>query len=89
MSNSLQPHELNCSLPGSSVHGDSPSKNIGVGCYALLQGIFSTQGLNQVSRIAGSLALQADSLHSEPPAKSKKRLVMIYEYMTLFVAVIQ
>ena len=35
-----------CSLPGSSVHGDSPGKNIGVGCHALLQGIFVTQGLN-------------------------------------------
>ena len=34
------------SPPGSSVHGDSPSKNTGVGCHALLQGIFSTQGLN-------------------------------------------
>ena len=34
------------SLPGSSVHGDSPGKNNGVGCHALLQGIFLTQGLN-------------------------------------------
>ena len=34
------------SLPGSSVHGDSPGKNTGVGCHALLQGIFPTQGLN-------------------------------------------
>ena len=34
------------SLPGSSVHGDSPAKNTGVGCHALLQGIFLTQGLN-------------------------------------------
>ena len=33
-----------CSLTGSSVHGDSPGKNSGVGCHALLQGIFSTQG---------------------------------------------
>ena len=32
--------------PGSSVHGDSPGKNIKMGCYALLQGIFPTQGLN-------------------------------------------
>ena len=32
--------------PGSSVHGDSPGKNTGVGCHALLQGIFPTQGLN-------------------------------------------
>ena len=34
------------SLPGSSIHEDSPGKNTGVGCHALLQGIFSTQGLN-------------------------------------------
>ena len=35
-----------CSPPGSSVHGDSPGKNTGVGCHALLQGIFLTQGSN-------------------------------------------
>ena len=35
-----------CSPPGSSVHGDSPGKNTGVGCHALLQEIFPTQGLN-------------------------------------------
>ena len=32
--------------PGSSVHGDSPRKYTGVGCHALLQGIFPTQGSN-------------------------------------------
>ena len=37
---------MDCSLPGSSVHGDSPGKNTGVGCHTLLQGIFPTQGLN-------------------------------------------
>ena len=37
---------INCSPPGSSVHGDSPGKNPGVGCHALLQGIFPTQGSN-------------------------------------------
>ncbi|XP_044786514.1 uncharacterized protein LOC112579995 [Bubalus bubalis] len=37
---------MDCSTPGSSVHGDSPSKNTGVSCHALLQGIFPTQGLN-------------------------------------------
>ena len=37
---------MDCSLPGSSFHGDSPGKNIGVGFHALLQGIFPTQGLN-------------------------------------------
>ena len=37
---------MDCSLPGTSVHWDSPGKNIGVGCHAVLQGIFQTQGLN-------------------------------------------
>ena len=37
---------MDCSPPGSSVHGDSPSKNTGVGCHSLLQGTFSTQGSN-------------------------------------------
>ena len=35
-----------CSPPASSVYGDSPRKNSGVGCHALLQGIFLTQGSN-------------------------------------------
>jgi len=34
------------SLPGSSVHGDSPGRSTGVGCHALLQGIFPTQRSN-------------------------------------------
>ena len=38
VSGSLQPHGL-CNLPDSSVHGDSPGKNTGVGGHALLQGI--------------------------------------------------
>ena len=46
------------SLPGSSVHGDSPGKNTEVGCHALLQGIQSR-----------SPALQADSFPYEPPGK--------------------
>ena len=37
---------MDCSLPGSPVHGNSLGKNTGVGCHALLQGIFPTQGLN-------------------------------------------
>ena len=45
---------------------DSPGKNIGVGCHALLQGIFPTQGSNP-----GLPALQADFLPSEPAGKPK------------------
>ena len=29
---------MDCNLPGSSVHGESPGKNTGVGCLVLLQG---------------------------------------------------
>jgi len=51
VSNSLG--AMDCSLPGSSVHEDSPSKNTGVGCHDLFQGIFPTWGLNHVSCISG------------------------------------
>ena len=43
VSDSLQPHE---SQPARLCPWDSPGKNTGVGCHALLQGIFSTQGSN-------------------------------------------
>ena len=36
---------MDCSPPGSSVHGNSPGKNTGVGFHALLQGNIPTQGL--------------------------------------------
>ena len=35
-----------CSPPGSTVHGDSPGKNTGVGSRSFLHGVFSTQGSN-------------------------------------------
>ena len=44
-----------CSPPGSSVHGDSPGKNTGVGCHALLQGIFPIQGSKQESPVVPAL----------------------------------
>ena len=37
---------MESSPPGSSVHGDSPGKNTGVGCHVFLQGIFPTQESN-------------------------------------------
>ena len=37
---------VDCRQSGSSVHGDFPGKNIGVGCHALLQGILPTQRSN-------------------------------------------
>ena len=40
-------NSMDCSPPGSSVHRHSPGKNPEVGSHSLLQGIFSSQGLNQ------------------------------------------
>ena len=37
---------VDCSRPGSSVHGDSPGKSTGLGCYVLLQGVLLAQRLN-------------------------------------------
>ena len=39
---------MDCSPPDSSVHGNSPGKNTGMGCHACLQGIFPIQGSNPV-----------------------------------------
>ena len=51
--------------PGSSVHGDSPGKNTGMGCH-VFQGIFPTQGWKPRSP-----ALQAESFLAEPKGKPK------------------
>ena len=44
---------VDCSLPGTSVRGDSPGRNTGVGCHALLQGIFQPRDQTQVSCMEG------------------------------------
>ena len=49
--------------PGSSVRGDSPGKNTGVGCHALLQETLPDPGSKPP--LPASLALQADSLPGE------------------------
>ena len=64
MPDSVQLMDRAGALPGSSIHEDSSGKNTGVGCHAVLQGIFPTREQTQ------SLALQEDSLLSEPPGKS-------------------
>ena len=66
---------MDCSPPGSSIHGDSPGKNTGVGCYTLLQGIFPTQGSNPglllFRWILYHLSHQEDGfLITGPPGKS-------------------
>ena len=60
---------MDCSPPDSSVHGDSPGKNTGVGCHFLLQGIFPTQGSNP--HLLGLLHWQEGSLPLAPPGKTQ------------------
>ena len=54
---------MDCSPPGSSAHGDSPGKNAGVDCHALLQESTQPRDRTQVSRITG------DSLPADLPGK--------------------
>ena len=60
---------MDYSPPGSSVHGNSPGKDTGVGCHALLHGSFHflTQGSNP--HLFHFLHLQAGSLPAEPWGK--------------------
>ena len=56
---------VDSSLPGSSVHEDSPGKNTGLGCHALLQGNLPNPGIEPRTP-----ALHVDSLPAEPQGKS-------------------
>ena len=51
---------MDYSPPGSSVHGDSPGKNTGVGCHALLQGI--SPGIEPTSPVSSALQKDISSL---------------------------
>ena len=57
---------MDCNLPGSSVHGDSPGKNTGLGCHDPPPGDLPNPGIK-----TRSPTLWADSLPSEPPGKPK------------------
>ena len=66
----LQPTRLLCPW-------DSPGKNTGVGCHALLQGIFPTQRSNLC--LLRLLHWQAGSLALAPPEKPPVRMAVIKE----------
>ena len=70
------------SPPGSSVHGDSPGRNTGVGCLALLQGIFPTQGSNL--SLLCLLPWQAGSLPLVPSGKPIHMYVCVCVYIYIF-----
>ena len=65
MTHSLRPHGLYSARL--LCPWDSPGKNTGVGCRALLQGLFLTQGSNL--RVLCLLHLQAGCLPLAPPGR--------------------
>ena len=65
---------MDCSLPGSPVHRDSPGKNTGVGCHALLQRNLHNRGTEPISLL--SLALGA--LPQVPPGKPLQCFLSYY-----------
>ena len=61
---------MDCSPTSLLCPWDSPGKNTGVGCHALLQGIFPTQGSNL--HLLGLLHWHMGSLPLAPPGKPQK-----------------
>ena len=57
---------IDCSLPGSSVHGDSPGKNTGVGYHFLLQ----CMKVKSESEVAQLCPTPSDSMDCGPPGSS-------------------
>ena len=85
---------MDCSPPGSSVHGDSPGNDTGVGCHFLLQGIFPTQGSNPcllrlLHRLVGSLTLAPPGMSMSPLNNVKRHCLFpikgeAFVYLRLF-----
>ena len=71
-------NRMDCSPPGSSVHGILLGKNTGVGCHFLLQGIFLTQGSNpgllHCRQILYHLSHQGRPRHSRTRVKTSQHL---------------
>ena len=83
MSNSLQPYGLWSSRL--LCPWNSPCKNIGVGCHALLQEIFPIQGLNL--HLLCLLHWQVGSLPLETPGKLKNMILTICLFYIHFCSV--
>ena len=69
---------MDCSPPGSSIHGGSLGKNTGVGCHALLLRTFPTRGWKPgcnapATRIATLYQLSHQGSLYDP-------LLLLYEY---------
>ena len=66
---------MDCSLPGSSVHADSPGKNTGVGCHTHPPGDLSDPEIGPTSPAAPEL--QANSLPQSPQGKLGSDMIAV------------
>ena len=69
---------VDCSPPGSSIHGDSPGKNTGVGRHALLQRIFLTQELNSHLLYHRQILYPLSCLGSPHPFIPGRKKIMLH-----------
>ena len=74
---------MDCSLPGSSVHGDSAGKNVGVACQALLQGSSCPEDQIHISFVS-CIGRWVSSLLLAPPGKLLCYAVDPYELPLLY-----
>ena len=76
---------LDCSLPGSSAHGDSPGKKTGVGCQALFQGDPPNPGIKPVSPVAPALQVNYLLLsHQGSPTYNLQQGKLYLSYCALY-----
>ena len=68
---------MDCSPQGSSVHGDSPGKNTGVGCHALLQGSVQPRARTHISCIGRQVFLLLFLYHWAPEEPTVKWLLKV------------
>ena len=84
---------MDCSPPGSSVHGDSPDKNTGMGCHALLQRIFQTQELNRGLLHCKQILLPAELprkpryTHTHTHTQAEVSVRMLTKFLTVVISV--
>ena len=68
------------SPPVSSAHGDSPGRNTGVGCHALLQGIFPPRDQTRVSCVS---CIAGGFFTTEPLGKSRWFVINVLYYVEM------
>ena len=73
-------NSMDCSPLGSSVHGDSTGRNTGMGCHALLRGVFSTQGSNPGLPYCGQILYHPS--HQGSPKVQLRRIYFQVDVVT-------